>query len=114
MSGTVPGLAYETVWAILTGGTDTVLTVADTGFSSVLVTEIRATDDGGAAQTLEVKFTRSAVDYIIWPTGSAIPANDIFVEEFSPLVLKTGDVVKATASAAGVHLSITYAGQARR
>ena len=113
MASVIPGGRYETVLTVLSDTSETTcLTVLD-GSLSYYVTEIRAADDGGEARTVTLVATINGTAYTLVFQG-AIATNAPLEYEFKPLVLKynkassTGDTIKATASAGGVHVLITY------
>lgn len=105
---------WETTFAILTGAANDVVYTVPAAYPAILVTQIRCTDDGGAARTIEVIASKSGTSYTLASPGTIIPANDALDLQFNPLVLKQADIIKATGSAAGIHVQVSFAPQPRQ
>lgn len=112
MAAVYPGAKYASVGTILTSTSETTVLECVDPYRA-LVISITATKDSGAAGTLRLVLHKAAGTNFTIFHNKVIPANSSLYEEFTPLVLQTGDQLRATGDAAGIHVIVSAAGEVR-
>lgn len=118
MAAVIPGGKYDTAPTVLSDTSETTCLTVPKGSLSYYITQIWVAADDGAARTITLTATINGTAYTLVSTA-AVSANTPLDYEFMPLVLHynkasaTGDTIKATASAGGVHVLISYIDVAR-
>lgn len=107
MSSVFPTGNYDTTFTNLTTTNQTTVFTVATGFKKAYLVQFWAADTGGAARTIDIVATVSSTDYTLGK-AVAVAANTPYVLELRPLVLKTGDTLKVTASNGSIHVNVTF------
>ena len=104
MATVFPDAYYFSTPTILSDTAETTVYTCNNEWA--FLTALWAADDGGSARTLTAVARIGGTDYTLF-VAKAISANAELSIEFKPLVLKSGESIKCTASAGGVHVIVS-------